>query len=99
MIGPFVSALWPSIPPGLQKALVRFAEHEDIIAALFAWAEYGQQIKRYVDTINQQNEKNEDSRNGSFQQTVAAPVSHVDVGRAEGNFGAFADATPFLPIT
>ena len=57
MIAPFINLLWPQLPPAVQRTIASMAEHEDVIAAMFAWLEWGQQIKRYTDALTEEKAK------------------------------------------
>lgn len=93
MIGPFLSLLWPSLPPAVQTTLARFSEHEDVIAALFMWAEYGQQIKRYVDAMEEQNKGA--VKNVNVQSPSPEVVNFADGGLFDGRaWEPIADTIP-----
>ena len=84
MIGPFINLMWPQLPPAVQKTIAAFAEHEDVIAAVFAWLEWGQQIKRYTDAVIEQKDKQSKSERAINEQSSTVPVqsegygSHLD---------------------
>lgn len=54
MVGPFIELVWPTIPKGTQKVIAQLAEHEDIITALFLWAEYFGKVRAFTDAAHQQ---------------------------------------------
>ena len=48
LFGPIIKALWPELPKGAQKTLTSIADHADLIACAFAWAEYTAMINGFV---------------------------------------------------
>ena len=64
MIGPFVNLAWPQIPKGAQKALIELADHEDLIAACFAWWQWAQTVKQFTETVNAAKTKREATPHG-----------------------------------
>ncbi len=83
MIGPFINLLWPQLPPGIQKTIAAFAEHEDVIAAIFAWLEWAQQIKRYTDAVVEQQDKakeREQAQHEPSQQVYPTSAGEFEIG-------------------
>lgn len=75
MIGPVIDALWPQVPPGAQKAIIKIADNSDLIACLFAWVEYGRTLKSWANVQHATIEKAKESQNG--QQVPAADANHI----------------------
>jgi len=65
MIAPFINLMWPQIPKGAQKALLEIADHEDLVAACFAWFQWAQTLKQFTETV--QASKREDSTDGRLE--------------------------------
>lgn len=53
LFGPIVNALWPELPKGAQKSLIAIADHADLIACAFAWAEYLANLRGFVEAARE----------------------------------------------
>lgn len=48
LVKPIVNAIWPELPKGTQKLLLRIADHSDLIACLFAWSDYVAELRSFA---------------------------------------------------
>lgn len=48
LVKPIVNAIWPELPPGAQKLLLRLADHSELIACLFAWSDYVANLRQFA---------------------------------------------------
>jgi hypothetical protein len=61
MIDPLVKAVWPKMPPTVQKVMVDLADHEDVIAAMFLWYEWQQSMRTWAEKTIAEREAQDES--------------------------------------
>lgn len=59
LFGPLINAIWPELPKGAQKTLEAIADHSDLIACAFAWADYMALLRQGIEVLREQNNKSE----------------------------------------
>ena len=91
MIGPVVELAWPHMPTGVQKTLIALSDKEDLIAAVFMWIEYINQIKAWSQA--------EHTRRMESSNDAVLEVPSATAGSGQYplyNIDAFAPAEPAL---
>lgn len=51
MITPILNAAWPKMPDKVRKGIIALAEHEDLIACMFAWHDYFAKLRKFNEEV------------------------------------------------
>lgn len=93
MIGPIIDRLFPELPKSTQALLQRLSEQEDLIAALFLWAQWTKVVGQYTKeahalVVEERKTKKSAANSGGNVVPILGPIE-----------GQYAGAQPFYPVS